>query len=765
MNSSLQCISNCYELTEYFLKDFHEKDINTDNPLGSGGDLCRAYSNLLKNIWYGRNGSFSPWSFKRSISGFQSMFSGYQQHDTQEFLNYVLDGLHEDLNRVIKKPFVEKDESSRPDEAKSKDCWIGFLRRNQSILVDLFYGLFKSTLYCPDCENISTCFDPFLSVSLPLAMKTETYEIIVNFIFYDMRAAPLRISLQFNSETSLIGLRNKIAKILDIHPFSFLVVKYDNSTNINTNGVQGPIYTGIDYFLNSHNLVKPNTSFYSSEKKTYNCIEFDPKVFYNPKYNIYFKNLDDKKILKEYPSIKKSRKNFADELNNNKTKYSHLFSTNYDEDESGSTNEGITFYSKQIQRDYYSLHTDENHGFHESLIPVVIYFTKYETNFNKITSVSRRSKILSPRVIYLDKNWRLDYIHFYLFKYIQALYSSGNADEDMEITDEELSANFSKIFANYETSEENDNATYQKKMNWPYRIRMKKTCSDPRDTNLKGDCSYCTKKDCYDCLFPYSTEKTLGEYLEIIPKSMYNNKEIDNTYYYLAERYRNFINLNNVDFALDLSFMEDEARRIENLLDFENVDFKISKEKNKNNMDVLDCFKNFVKLEKLEANNEWYCPPCKKHVRATKKMEIYNAPNILIIHLKRFKNNQKIDTLIDFPIDDLNISEFVMNKSEGDDFNYELFAVANHFGSMGFGHYTAYAKNKFNGNWYDFDDSCVSRKSADDIVSKGAYVLFYRRKNMDNKVNLKDLYEKKFEDWEEYVKNNPIKDDKMDIDK
>jgi ubiquitin carboxyl-terminal hydrolase 4/11/15 len=774
MNSSLQCISNCYELTDYFLKDFYEKDINTDNPLGSGGDLCRAYSNLLKNMWYGKNISFSPWAFKRSISGFQSMFSGYQQHDTQEFLNYVLDGLHEDLNRVKVKPFVAKDESSRSDDLKSKDCWIGFLRRNQSILVDLFYGLFKSVLYCPDCENISTCFDPFLSVSLPLAAKTETYEIQCNFIFFDMKVAPLRISLQFNTETTLCAVRNKLSKILNIHPFSFLVIKYDNSSQNNSNSSQGAIYPGVDYFLNSHNLVKPQKNFYSSnEKKIYYCIEFDPNVFYSHENNNFFKNFDEKKIEEEYPEAKKDRKNVSDELLNNKKKYAHLFTSNYDEDETGVTSESVTYYSKTINNNYYTLHTDENHGFKENLIPVLIFFSKYETNFNKITSVSRRSKFLSPRVIYMDKNWKLSYVHFYLYKYIQAFYTnssknenddSNNPNQTRELSEEELHKNFLRTFAEYNTEEKNDNATYQKQMNWPYRIRLKKTCADPRQTNMKGECTYCNKSDCYDCLFPYSEEKTLGDFMQIIPKSLFNNKDLDNSYYYLAERYRNYINLNNMDLAFDLSFMEEEAKRVENLSDYVNIDFKVSKEKSNKNLDVHDCFKNFVKLEKLEANNEWFCPNCKNHVRATKKMEIFNAPNILIIHLKRFKNNQKIDSLIDFPIEDLDISEFVMNKTEGEIFNYDLFAVANHMGSMGFGHYTAYAKNHFTGLWYDFDDSNVTKVSPDDVISKSAYVLFYRKKNMENKVKLKDLYEKKYEDWEDYVKNNQINKDKMDID-
>ena len=166
----------------------------------------------------------------------------------------------------------------------------------------------------------------------------------------------------------------------------------------------------------------------------------------------------------------------------------------------------------------------------------------------------------------------------------------------------------------------------------------------------------------------------------------------------------------------------------------------------------MECFKNFIKLEKLEANNEWFCPDCKNHVKATKKMEIFNSPNILIIHLKRFRNNSKIDTLVKFPLDGLDISDFVINKKNGEKFIYDLFAVSNHFGSMGFGHYTAYAKNYFTNKWYDFDDSHVTEKSESDIVNSSAYVLFYRRRNLRQLVNLNEIYLKQYVNYEENLR-------------
>lgn len=117
MNSGLQCISHVTELTEYFLKNTYIKDINKTNPLGTQGQLCTAFAKMLKSLWFGTDSSFSPTQLKRAIGKFQPMFSGYNQHDSGELITYLLDGLHEDLNRVKVKPYVEsKDYDGRDDK-------------------------------------------------------------------------------------------------------------------------------------------------------------------------------------------------------------------------------------------------------------------------------------------------------------------------------------------------------------------------------------------------------------------------------------------------------------------------------------------------------------------------------------------------------------------------------------------------------------------------------------------------------------------------
>lgn len=174
MNSALQCLSNTGPLTEYFLKDEYEAEINRDNPLGMKGEIAEAYAELIKQMWSGRDTHVAPRMFKTQVGRFAPQFSGYQQQDSQELLAFILDGLHEDLNRVKKKPYLEpKDANGRPDAVVAKEAWENHRLRNDSVIVDTFHGLFKSTLVCPECAKVSVTFDPFCYLTLPLPLKKD----------------------------------------------------------------------------------------------------------------------------------------------------------------------------------------------------------------------------------------------------------------------------------------------------------------------------------------------------------------------------------------------------------------------------------------------------------------------------------------------------------------------------------------------------------------------------------------------------------------
>ena len=104
MNSAVQCLSNCVSLTKYFVNDCYKDELNMENPLGMRGEIANAYAGLMHQMWSGKYSVITPRQFKTSVGRFAPQFSGYQQQDSQELMAFLLDGLHEDLNRIKKKP-------------------------------------------------------------------------------------------------------------------------------------------------------------------------------------------------------------------------------------------------------------------------------------------------------------------------------------------------------------------------------------------------------------------------------------------------------------------------------------------------------------------------------------------------------------------------------------------------------------------------------------------------------------------------------------
>ena len=145
---------------------------------------------------------------------------------------------------------------------------------------------------------------------------------------------------------------------------------------------------------------------------------------------------------------------------------------------------------------------------------------------------------------------------------------------------------------------------------------------------------------------------------------------------------------------------------------------------------LIDCFNYYVEGEVLRDENAWYNENKNEKVNIRKKIEFWSFPNILVIDFKRFNNRlQKNQILISFPLDELDLSSYVIGyKSES--YKYELYGVCNHSGGVMGGHYTAYVKNA-NGKWYHFNDTIVSEVGLNEsIISTKAYVLFYRKKQI-----------------------------------
>lgn len=177
LNSSLQCLSNTVPLADYFLGYDFRGEINVDNVLGTRGKLATSYAELTKHLWLGREASYGPVGFKEDLGRFAPQFEGYEQHDAQELLAFLLDGIHEDLNRVRRKPYIEDEDcDGTNDEGDAITAWSHYLQRNRSIIVDLFQGQLRNTMTCRTCGHVNVKFDPFMYLSLPVSDGCDTLD-------------------------------------------------------------------------------------------------------------------------------------------------------------------------------------------------------------------------------------------------------------------------------------------------------------------------------------------------------------------------------------------------------------------------------------------------------------------------------------------------------------------------------------------------------------------------------------------------------------
>lgn len=177
MNSILQCLSHTKPLLEYCLTGEYRAEINKSNSCMKGA-LISAYAKLMESVSKGCE-LISPYEFKSQIARFANRFVGYSQQDAQEFLVYLLEGLHEDLNRVNGKQTVMcVEDADSLDQlspsVKANELWKRYLERENSKVVDTFVGHLRSTLTCRKCGFASSSFEPFLDLSLPIPSKTNS---------------------------------------------------------------------------------------------------------------------------------------------------------------------------------------------------------------------------------------------------------------------------------------------------------------------------------------------------------------------------------------------------------------------------------------------------------------------------------------------------------------------------------------------------------------------------------------------------------------
>uniref|UniRef100_A0AAY4C463 Ubiquitin carboxyl-terminal hydrolase n=1 Tax=Denticeps clupeoides TaxID=299321 RepID=A0AAY4C463_9TELE len=615
MNSALQCLSNTPPLTEYFLQNAYLEELNFSNPLGMKGEIAEAYADVIKQMWSGRHFSVVPRVFKTKVGHFASQFLGYQQHDSQELLSFLLDGLHEDLNRVKNKEYIElRDAEGRPDQEVAEEAWRNHRRRNDSVIVDTFHGLFKSTLVCPECRKVSVTFDPFCYLSVPLPVSKERV-MEVFFVSLDPVAKPIQHRL----------VVPKAGRVFD------LCVALSLAT-----GVSADQMMVADVF---------NHRFY----KIYHTDEFLSSIL--DRDDIFVYELSCVSVEEDGEEVVLAV-------------YMREHGHYRDYGPSSTSSYGTSLFGhpllmsvrrEQCTRDgLYDLFLQRLNSRHEgSRCDQVQNNGQQDASDAEERAEEEAGSDPDPERCSSSEEG-------------QSVCSSGDANTQDPADEETADGQRAS-----ETKEEGDQSTQQEEDDEQLEMPVRaKPCKRPA-----------ARKCC-----PLKRRKTLFTIQAV-----------------------------NANGTTERGMGEDG-----NALSFCYHSMEVVYQQT--TVQLQECIELFTTVETLEEENPWYCPVCKKHQLATKKLDLWSLPEVLIIHLKRFSytkySREKLDTIVDFPL-----------RCAAPPSRYDLIAVSNHYGGLRDGHYTSYARNKDNGQWYYFDDSKVTDAKEEQIVTNAAYLLFYHRQD------------------------------------
>ncbi|XP_067933232.1 ubiquitin carboxyl-terminal hydrolase 4-like [Watersipora subatra] len=631
MNSALQCLSNVPDLKDFFLSNKWSKDLNEKNPLGMKGEIAETYADLMKVMWSGKTTSCAPRHFKGAVGRFAPRFSGYHQQDSHELMAFLLDGLHEDLNRIRVKPYIEtKDSNKRPDEEVSNEAWENYKKRNDSIIIDLFHGQLKSTLTCPECNQTSTTFDPTCYLSLPIPGK-DTKPLTVHYVSCDPIKPPVKCKVKVPADGCIEDLCKAVGKMFDL-PADWLVAAEL-------------------YKARFHRIYQNSFSLRSIRDcdKTF-VYKVDPSED-RTVVAVYFKELEKKNTSTaiSWPLVLSVPKDVT---------YARLY---------------------DIIRECYSpfIDTKEERAYLNGLR-------------EKSDTGSEKNSKQEP-----DAQEPMD------------VSVSSNTDLDDDIAGVHK-ASFSNSAKSYKSiSESGEEALADFKMT-------------PNDKSIRE-------------LFKLELVSQYGNTESSLPRDgpiAFSSKRYVLDFYLLAVK--SIYSYISADFEKKLLGTVVHTDDSFAVTEHESL-YEVEKEKE--GVTLEDCLHLFTSKEQLGKHDAWYCPECKQHVLASKEFALWKLPKYLVIQLKRYKSSSsaysygsrdKINTFVSYPLDNLDMSQWVKSKQAGNCL-YDLIAVSNHFGGLGGGHYTAFAKNHRLKSWYNFDDSSVSSASESSIVSRSGYLLIYAR--------------------------------------
>ncbi|XP_078081601.1 ubiquitin carboxyl-terminal hydrolase 43a [Mustelus asterias] len=627
MNAVVQCLSNTELFAEYLGLEQYRSELqqlrangtlrSREPPSHCRPEVTEQLAALVRALW---TLDYTPQlsvQFKNIVAKYGSQFRGNSQHDALEFLLWLLNRIHEDLNcspNKKSKPSIKPSNGGGENSAGSHQSaqQVGI----QSFVQELFQAQYRSSLTCPHCLKQSNTFDPFLCISLPIPLR-QTRALTVTLVFQSKHQRYLRIGLAVPLLGTVAALRKMVADEGKITPDQIILAE------VYANGFERSFSDEEDL-----NVIGEGDSVYAFQAPLVRGSSAAPTRQSGRYQNMTASSFKAASDSFEAPPIESIQQGAAGKV--------LLLICN----SAGTGQQAVRFGPPFLVREDRALSWDQ---LQHCILNKMCYLMRNETH----------------------------------------------------------SQNFGHLF----------------------RIRVV--------GGLTTNC-YLSPQDIRPLCQP-AVDRALRSCGPGGPPHIKLVLEWDQR-------------------AKDSLFGSIQEEVVQ---DGESVRTQQQAHQQAHSCTLAECFELYTKEEQLAPDDAWRCPHCKNLQQGMVKLNLWTLPDILIIHLKRFRQmgerRTKLSTLVKFPLLGLDMTPHVAKRTQSaknflshwspwrrprtpsgsnhENYMYDLYAVCNHHGSMQGGHYTAYCRNSVDGQWYDYDDSNAELTPEGEICTRGAYILFYQKRN------------------------------------
>ncbi|XP_028390167.2 ubiquitin carboxyl-terminal hydrolase 43 isoform X3 [Phyllostomus discolor] len=596
MNAVVQCLSNTDLLAEFLA-------LGRYRAAPGRAEVTEHLAALVRALWTSEYTPQLSAEFKNAVSKYGSQFQGNSQHDALEFLLWLLDRVHEDLEGSSRGPGSDKLQPEASQTSENHLSPSGQLSLGQSFVQSHFQAQYRSSLTCPHCLKQSNTFDPFLCVSLPIPLR-QTRFLSITLAFPSKSQRFLRVGLAVPILSTVAALRKMVAEegnvpvdeviLVELYP-SGLQRSFSDEEDLNSIAEEDNVYA-------FRAPPPPGQEVLSAHPPG---VSVSPRLAAREGQRLSLPAHSDNKVLVLFCNLVGSGQQAS--------RFGPPFLIREDR----------TISWAQLQ---------------QCILSNVRYLMKSEA-----LGQQNPGSLFSIRVVGQSLAWSY------------------------------LSPQDSRPLCHWAV----DRALHLRKPGGPPHVK------------LAVEWDSCVKER----LFGSLQEERVQE--------------------------------------ADSVWQQQQAHQ-------------------QHSCTLDECFQFYTKEEQLAQDDAWKCPHCKALQQGMVKLSLWTLPDILIIHLKRFcqvgERRNKLSTLVKFPLCDLNMAPHVAQRSSGakpmpgpwpswkqpaclptsypPDFLYDLYAVCNHHGSL-----QAYCRNSLDGQWYSYDDSTVESLLEDEVITRGAYILFYQKRN------------------------------------